>query len=86
LGCKMYVIEISDKADKELNKLEKDDKERIIKALERIRIRPEHFLQRLVGSPYYRMRVGDYRLICDLKRQELVVVVIEVGHRERVYK
>lgn len=29
--------------------------------------------------------VGDYRIICEIKNSELVVLVIEIGHRQEVY-
>ena len=34
----------------------------------------------------WRYRVGDYRIICDLQKQRLVVLVIDVGHRREVYR
>ncbi len=34
----------------------------------------------------WRYRVGDHRVICDIRRGELVVLVIRVGHRSQVYE
>ncbi|MFA5057326.1 MAG: type II toxin-antitoxin system RelE/ParE family toxin [Opitutaceae bacterium] len=34
----------------------------------------------------WRYRVGDCRIICDIRRGELVVLVIRVGHRSRIYE
>ncbi|MPV50734.1 type II toxin-antitoxin system mRNA interferase toxin, RelE/StbE family [Pseudactinotalea sp. HY160] len=34
----------------------------------------------------WRYRVGDYRIICDLRDERLVVLVIEIGHRRGVYE
>jgi mRNA interferase RelE/StbE len=39
----------------------------------------------LLGS-YWRYRVGDYRIICDLQDGALRVLVLEVGHRKDVYR
>jgi mRNA interferase RelE/StbE len=33
----------------------------------------------------WRYRVGDYRLICELVDQRLVVLVVRLGHRSRIY-
>jgi mRNA interferase RelE/StbE len=33
----------------------------------------------------YKYRVGNYRIICEVKNKELVVLVIEIGHRREVY-
>jgi mRNA interferase RelE/StbE len=34
----------------------------------------------------WRYRVGDYRIICSLEDQELIVLVLEIGHRREVYR
>jgi mRNA interferase RelE/StbE len=34
----------------------------------------------------WRYEVGDYRIICDIQDQKLVVLVIEIGHRREVYR
>jgi mRNA interferase RelE/StbE len=81
----MYLIEFSETAEKQLYKLSKDIQIRVISLLERIRIRPQVHVLRLVGSPYFRLRVGDYRLILDIRKDKLIVFVIEVGHRKNVY-
>jgi len=39
----------------------------------------------LLGS-YWRYRVGDYRIICDIQDGTLTVLVLEVGHRKEVYR
>jgi mRNA interferase RelE/StbE len=38
-----------------------------------------------MGS-YWRYRVGDVRVICDIQDEELLFLVIEVGHRREVYR
>lgn len=35
---------------------------------------------------FWRYRVGDYRIICDIQDNRLIVLVIEVGHRREVYR
>jgi mRNA interferase RelE/StbE len=82
----MYEIVISDKAEKQLKKLEKQTQQRIGNALERIRIRPEAHVTKLVGDSGYRFRVGDYRIIMDIDKGKLVILVIKVGHRKNIYK
>ena len=41
----------------------------------------------LVGNllGFWRYRVGDYRLLCRIVDKELVITVVEVGHRKEVY-
>ncbi len=81
----MYDIILSDLAKKQLGKLPQQLRDRVGIVLERIRVRPHHFAVRLVGSPYFRVRVGDYRIIIDISQEKLVVLVIEVGHRKNIY-
>ena len=81
-----YEIIFTDTSQKQFKKLEKDAQERIIKALERIRIRPEVHVKKLVGDPGYRLRVGEYRVIIDIKKDKLIILVIKIGHRKNIYK
>ena len=82
----MYEIEFSINAEKQLLKLEKDLQKRVISALERIRIRPYPYVKKLVGNPYFRLRVGDYRVIIDIQENKLLILVIEIGHRKNIYQ
>mgnify|MGYP006291475679 CR=1 FL=1 len=81
-----YAITFTNTSRRQFRKLEKDVQERIIKALERIRIRPESYVKKLVGDPGYRLRVGDYRVILDIYKSELIILVIKVGQRKNIYK
>jgi mRNA interferase RelE/StbE len=37
-------------------------------------------------ATFWRFRVGDYRIICDVQDHRLVVLVLEIGHRPDVYR
>ena len=81
----MYNIKFTFNSEKQLYKVERKVQERIIRILERIRVRPFHFVKRIVGSSYYRLRVGDYRVILDIRQDKLIIFVIELGHRKNIY-
>ncbi len=81
----IYGIIFSDKALKQLQKMERNAQERIIAALERIRIRSEKYVTKLVGDPGYKLRVGNYRIIMDIDNKELQILVLKVGHRKNIY-
>ena len=81
----MYSIIFNPFAEKQLKKLDNNLQRRILDVLNRIRIRPHHFVKRLIGSPYFRLRVGDYRIILDIQNDKLVIVVVELGHRKNIY-
>jgi mRNA interferase RelE/StbE len=81
-----YEIIFSDNALTQLKKFEHSIQERIIKSLERIRIRPEEYVTKLVGDPGYRLRVGDYRIIIDIDKEKLHILIIKIGHRKNIYQ
>ena len=82
----MYTIEFTKSAEKQFFKLELGVQERIISTLERIRIRPYPHVKRLVGKPYFRLRVGHYRVILEIREETLFIYVVELGDRRNIYK
>lgn len=82
----MYDVLFTNNAERQLKKLEKKIQERIISVLERARIRPEAHFQKLVGEDVYRLRVGDYRIIADINKGKLIILVLKIGHRKKIYK
>ena len=82
----MYELIYSDKILRQLKKLDILISDRILKTLERIKIRPHHYVKSLSGSPRFRLRVGDYRIILDIQNKKLIILVLELGHRKNIYK
>ncbi|MFG1414939.1 MAG: type II toxin-antitoxin system RelE/ParE family toxin [Thermoplasmataceae archaeon] len=80
-----YEVLFSDLALKQLRKLDQEIRQRIIAMIERIRIRPDDYVRKLVGDDGYRLRVGNYRVIMDLDREKLIILVLRIGHRRNVY-
>jgi mRNA interferase RelE/StbE len=85
-----WKIEFDPAAIKELEKLDKPVEKRILKFL-RDRVAnledPRQIGGSLQGtrSGLWKYRVGDYRVICSLEHDRLVVLVLQVGHRREVY-
>jgi mRNA interferase RelE/StbE len=85
-----WQIEFDPAARRELEKLDKSVSGRILKFLHgRVATLddPRKIGERLKGPlrEFWKYRVGDYRLICSLKDDRLVVIVLHVGHRREVY-
>ena len=80
-----YHVIFSDLALKQLRKLDRETGQRIISTLERIRIRPDAYVKKLVGDEGYRLRVGNYSLILDLDKEKLIILVLTIGQRRNVY-
>ncbi|CUX31280.1 conserved hypothetical protein [Agrobacterium deltaense Zutra 3/1] len=85
-------IEFQRAAVKQLGKLTKSDANRIVSFLaDRIAEddNPRRTGAALQGSElgnFWRYRVGDYRVICDIQDHKLVVLVVEIGHRREIYR
>lgn len=82
-------IIFSYKAEKQFLKLDKSVQKQIqtfiskLKGLENPRLRGKALVGNLLGL--WRYRVGDYRLLCKIIDEELFIVVVDVGHRKKVY-
>ena len=87
-----WQIKLTESARKSLVKLDKQVARRLTQFLrERIAVLddPRSTGKALTGAifgSYWRYRVGDYRLICDIQDGELCVLVIEIGNRKEVYQ
>ena len=81
-----YVIRLSKSVKKFLRKLPKETSVRITTALKRCKIRPYSHVKKLVNSPYFSFRVGDYRALMRIQDNELQILVVEIDHRKKVYK
>ncbi|MCM1226606.1 MAG: type II toxin-antitoxin system RelE/ParE family toxin [Clostridium sp.] len=81
----MYKIIIKKKAKKFIDKLPKNERLRIAKAIEMLPNGED--IKRLKGSDdLLRLRVGDYRIIYTIDHGELIVIVVDAGNRGQIYK
>ena len=84
----MKVI-FSANALKQLKKLDKPTSSRIVAYMAEVaklqnpRDRGKMLVGNLLG--FWRYRVGDYRILCRIKDNVLVITVVDVGHRREVY-
>lgn len=86
-----WTIEYRDVVEKQLSRLDRRTARRITDFLE-VRLaemaNPRDLGQALSGplKSYWRYRVGDHRVICEIHDQRLVVLVLRVGDRKDVYR
>lgn len=83
-----YSIEFLRTALKELSKLPLEVQQRIAERIDELKINPyPPGIKALKnGDGLLRLRVGDYRLIYRIETENLMIIVIKVGHRRNVYK
>lgn len=80
-----YRVLLHPKAAGFLKKVDVFLKERIKDRLRELESSPEEKGQRLKSSPFWRLRVGDYRAIYIIDEKEKRVIVLFIGHRGEVY-
>ena len=85
----VWKIVFTRKAEKEFSKLDRQTQKSINRYLDNILEvdDPYRFGKSLTGklSGFWRYRVGKYRIICDIQDQELIVELITIAKRDKVY-
>ena len=82
-----FSIRIKGSAAKELKRIAIDDRARLVEAIDGLSENP-YLGSALKGElrGLRRLRVGDYRVIYEVRHAELVVLVVRVAHRRQVYR
>ena len=86
-----WTINFTKTALKQLGKLDKPTARLIVRFMEE-KIGGSDDARRyghaLVGDQKgrWRYRIGDYRVLCELRDSELLVIVVEIGHRKEIYR
>jgi mRNA interferase RelE/StbE len=82
-----YIVSLSKKAQKQLDKLSDLIAEPILDAIANLATNPRPAgCKKLKGRDGFRLRVGNYRILYDIYDAELVIDVIALGHRKEVYR
>jgi mRNA interferase RelE/StbE len=86
----IWKVEWDDRARKELRKLDTQVQRDILQYLRKriaTKENPKRFGKGLMYDKYglWRYRIRDYRIICRIYEDELIVLIIKVGHRKNVY-
>lgn len=85
----MYGISFRKSAIKALRRIPRKAADRMLEELQQVAENPTNYTgdwKKLIGSEYWRLRIGGYRAICELRDAELVLLVIKVGSRGDAYK
>lgn len=82
-----YEIFFKESVWKDLKGVPKKDLKRILSRIETLGDDPRPVgSEKLAGQELYRVRQGNYRILCSIQDNELTIWVIEVGHRKEVYR
>ena len=86
-----WKVELDPAAERDLDKLDRQVAKRIIKFLyDRVAVLkdPRSIGEALRGSKlgnFWKYRVGDYRIVCDIQDKKLLILTLRVGHRSQIY-
>lgn len=82
-----YRLVFKESVARDLRSLPKQDVARILKRIEGLAEEPRPpGSEELSGQERYRVRQGVYRIIYEIVNEELIVLVVKVGHRREVYR
>lgn len=83
-----YKLLIDDKVIKDLKQIDRVWQKKILEVIKNKLLQNPYIGKPLVGnlSPYYRLHIADYRVIYEVKGDEVLLIVIKISHRKDVYK
>ncbi len=82
-----YKILIKQSAKKELGKVPKKDLQKIVIKIQDLSLEPRPAgCEKLSGENKYRIRQGNYRIVYSIEDDELIIIVVKVGHRREIYR
>ena len=84
----MYAVVLLPAAQKSFDRLPRDIQRRIVARLTELETQPRPIgVKKMKGeSDLWRLRVGDYRVVYEIRDQALIVAVVRLGHRRDVYR
>lgn len=82
-----YSLQIKRSAWKDLEKIPKAERQRLVEAIDRLAENP-HLGKILKGdfSGLRRLQVGNYRIVYEINEGQVLVLVLRVAHRQQVYR
>jgi mRNA interferase RelE/StbE len=84
-----YTIDFTSQAKKELQKIDKPDAKKIKQKLDSLTEGASNLdIKKLeaTSEPTYRLRVGDYRIVFEVKHAKITILIINIAHRKEVYR
>lgn len=83
----MYKVELRRNVKKSLDRLQTQERHRIIPVLLNLEQEPRLTgVEKVRGTELWRIREGDYRLIYHIDDEEKIITVVRIGHRRDIYR
>ena len=86
-----WTVKLSTRAVKSLKRIDRPNQELILKFMtEKVAKQPDpiSLAKKLSGNlgDFYLFRLGDYRIVCEVQNQELIILILQIGHRQNIYQ
>ena len=83
-----YTVIFSKRADKFLESLDKQDKQRILQKVRELKTNSKNLDIKKLKSKHdlYRIRVGNYRIIYSIEHEQIIIYIVAIGHRRDIYQ
>ena len=81
-----YEVRWTETSLEQLGKLQKNIAQRIVNKIEGVKSNPFLYAEKLTGIDLFKLRIGDYRVIMSIESGKMIIFVLEVGHRKKIYR
>ena len=81
-----YKIRIKKSVKKDISAFDKKINQKLIKAIQSLQSNPYTKAKKIIGQEFYRVRVGKYRIVYEIIKKDLEIIIYKIGHRKDIYK
>jgi mRNA interferase RelE/StbE len=83
-----YRIEVSAAAERQLKNIRREDAIRILRSIALLASEPRPAGSRKLSGyeDIYRIRIGRYRVLYEIDRKHIIIVILKIGYRREVYR
>jgi len=84
----LYSVRFTPRAQRDFSALDRATQQRLRRRIDRLAEDPFPVGAKKLHAeePFYRIRIGDYRVIYQVEGHELAVIIVKIGHRREVYR
>lgn len=82
-----FHVFVKSSAQRELAKIPRTDQIRIAESIKSLESNPRPLgCKKMVNADYWRIRVGQYRIVYSIEDKMLIIEIIRIGHRKDIYR
>ena len=83
----MYKVELRRKAQRNLDRLPRDDFNAVLEAMRNLISTPRpKGVEKIKNAGLWRIRQGDYRIVYSINDDRKTITILRIGHRREIYR